>query len=140
MGTCQACRQSNNGFVVLVFSANIEFVALSIDNLKEIPERLSDFRPNVAKLRGTGLLIKTRLILVILIIIVGTKLEFKVAFMIGSDLNINFYILASIVGSGYDPIGIQSSRSFMSFWTVKPRITTNSTFTSLAHLILKKQS
>ena len=69
------------------------------------------------------LLIKASLVLVIGWIIIRTKFEFKVAFVISCDLNSHSDFLTSLIGVCNDSISILPSWGFMFFWTCKPRIT-----------------
>ena len=62
------------------------------------------------------LLIKARLVLIISKIIIRTKFEFKVAFVIGSDLNSHSDFLTSLIGICNDTISISSSWGFMFFF------------------------
>ena len=68
------------------------------------------------------LLIKASLVLVIGWIIIRTKFEFKVAFVISCDLNPHIDFLACLICISNDAISIFSSWGFMLFWICKPRI------------------
>ena len=62
------------------------------------------------------LLIKASLVLVIGWIIIRTKFEFKVAFVISCDLNSHSDFLARLIGISNDAISISSSWGFMFFF------------------------
>ena len=79
--------------------------------------------------------VKTILLRILVNVVVWAQFEFKVTFVIGSDLDGDLNFLFRFISFYNYSIGI-FSRNFMGFRS-HPRITANTTFASMTLLVLK---